>query len=340
MSALDRVLRLAADDKKYDNALAAAEDTAGEMVRAAAASLTEIRAYLAGDQDDDEDQQDGDDHSSHPTFKALKKRGMDESKARSMCAKADKRVKAARQADAALLCLASLAAPDGDWVAASSHGLLGAQAPYADPGWRGRKNLPLDTGEHTRLSLAYANLAGYSPPQLETVRERAVAAARGFGLTVPDDDDRVAATALLELSVLSAEDRRKPGAHTIGDSEDFPIPDKAHLTAAVARYKQGKLAGHSKGEVAAHIRHHAKRLGEEVDLAGSPLEEAADLCALAKPVGDGGIIMNHGPFTGTHEHGHFQSAVHGHPHQHFGDNSHDGGPAHRNGSKPGGRAGW
>jgi hypothetical protein len=160
---------------------------------------------------------------------------------------------------------------------------------------------------------------------------------------LPPVGEREAAAALLaELSVLTAEDRKKPSAHTIGDSDDYPIPDVAHLTSAVARYKQGKLAGHSKAEVAAHIRHHARRLGREVDLStGCGLEEAAEALALArKEMGGGGIIMNHGPFRGTHAHGHFMSQVHEHPHQHFDDNRHDGGPQHRPGSKPGGQAGW
>ena len=51
-------------------------------------------------------------------------------------------------------------------------------------------------------------------------------------------------------------------------------------------------------------------------------------------IGDGGVAMHHGPFSGTHSHSHFQSASHDHPHQHFNDNRHDGGPAHRPGSQP------
>jgi hypothetical protein len=62
---------------------------------------------------------------------------------------------------------------------------------------------------------------------------------------------------------------------------------------------------------------------------------AASMIALAaKAMGDGGIPMNHAPFTGTHVHTHFQSSAHSHPHQHVGDNNHDGGPLHRPGSKP------
>jgi hypothetical protein len=65
-------------------------------------------------------------------------------------------------------------------------------------------------------------------------------------------------------------------------------------------------------------------------------EHAADavIALAAKAAGDGGIPMNHGPFTGTHTHTHFQSGAHAHPHQHVGDNAHDGGPLHRPGSTP------
>jgi hypothetical protein len=229
VSAVDKLLELAGPQ-------APEIDQAGLMVLSARIALTEVRAYLAdsGD-DDDEDDKGGNDHSSHGTFKALTKRGMDPKRAAAMCAKADKRVKAAHQIEAALAALGSLEAP-----------------------------------EHPA----------------------AVAAAKEFGLSAVSsnaaDDDKLAGAVLLELSALTAEERRQAQ----------------------------KAAG------------------------GFGLEAAADVFALAKPVGDGGIIMNHGPYTGEHEHGHFQSQVHGHPHKHFGDNSHEGGPAHRPGSKPGGRAGW
>jgi hypothetical protein len=276
-SALDKVLKLAGG--------APEEDPAGLLVLAARTAVGEVLAYLAGSEDDGKPGDD--DHSSHATYKALVKRGMDEKKAASMCAKADNRVKATRLAAAALSALSGLEAPE-------------------------------------------------EPADRAAARQYLLAASR------PGEDGMLAVSALLSLSVLTAEDRRKPGAHTIGDSEDYPIPDKAHLYAAVARYKEGKLAGHSREQVAAHIRHHARRLGEEVDLAsGSGLDEAADLIMLAaKAAGDGGIIMNHAPFTGTHSHTHFQSQAHAHPHQHFGDNNHEGGPQHRPGSKPGGRPGW
>lgn len=75
-----------------------------------------------------------------------------------------------------------------------------------------------------------------------------------------------------------------------------------------------------------------------VMVSGAGLEELAELAA--KAMGGGGIIMSHGPFRGTHAHGHFKSEVHEHPHQHFDDSRHDGGPQHRPGSQPGGRAGW
>lgn len=343
-SAVDKLLELAGPRTTL------VEDPAGEMVLAARTALREVRAYLAGG-DDDEDDKGSDDHSSHPTFKALKKRGMDDAKAKSMCAKADNRVKAARLAEAADIVLSSLATPRHNWVEATAAGpdalrLAAGAGDWADPGYTGKCRFRIDTEPNIRLSMSYvhqdAHTAGYTEDQLATVQRTVAAAARQHGIVMEADEERIAAGVLLGLSVLTAEDRRKPGAHTIGDSEDYPIPDKAHLTAALARYRQGKYAGHKPAEIAAHIRARAKALGVIVDLAGSALEAAADLVALAKkpPAGGGGIIMNHGPFNGTHTHGHFQSSVHDHPHQHFDDNHHEGGPAHRPGSKPGGQAGY
>lgn len=68
------------------------------------------------------------------------------------------------------------------------------------------------------------------------------------------------------LSVLTAAERKKPSAHTIPGSEDYPIPDEGHLSAAVARYKEGKFAGHSASEVKKHILSRAKALGKQVDI--------------------------------------------------------------------------
>lgn len=90
------------------------------------------------------------------------------------------------------------------------------------------------------------------------------------------------------------------------------------------------------------VRRQARELGvDEGALPGFGLseeggEKAADamIALAAKAMGDGGIPMNHAPFTGTHAHTHFQSSAHMHPHQHVGDNNHDGGPLHRPGSTP------
>lgn len=119
------------------------------------------------------------------------------------------------------------------------------------------------------------------------------------------------------LAVLSTAERKKPGAHTIAGSTDFPIPDRGHLQAAIARYKQGALAGHSKDEVAAHIRSRAKALGVEVDLSNTQCGPPV-LLELAR--GKAAVLgmaqcssEHHPPMHGTHEHAHTHSndASHG-----------------------------
>jgi hypothetical protein len=120
-----------------------------------------------------------------------------------------------------------------------------------------------------------------------------------------------------------------------------PAGDKRHLHSAAV------LAAAGRGDVAeALIRRRAGELGVDVrslpGFGGTDEDNekaAATMVSLAaKAAGDGGIPMNHGPFTGTHTHSHFQSGAHAHPHQHMGDSSHDGGPLHRPGSKP--QRGW
>src|ERR1700722_2274549 len=151
MTALDKVLALAGGEAPAPPA----EDAAGQLVKAAVAALGGVRLYLAGGDDDDDDKGKGsDDHSSHATFKALKKKGMDD-------AKANKGVKAAAALDTALIALGRLAVPDGDWVAATSRDTWtlaargnGKSRPFADPGFHGgTQRFPVDTAERPQLNL-------------------------------------------------------------------------------------------------------------------------------------------------------------------------------------------
>jgi hypothetical protein len=111
----------------------------------------------------------------------------------------------------------------------------------------------------------------------------------------------------------------------------YPIPDKGHLAAAVARYKQGAHAGHSAGSIKSHILKRAKALGVSVSL--TVMEDLASgeasVFLAAPPAGGNDIPMHHAPFTGTHEHAHSVTMTHGHAHSHQDDNSH-GSPVHGN----------
>lgn len=126
----------------------------------------------------------------------------------------------------------------------------------------------------------------------------------------------------LSLSVLTAEGRRKAAkaGYTIAGSEDYPIPDAVHLAAAVARYKQGKFAGHPAGTVRAHILKHAKRLGKEVELARVP--EYSVVLQLAARNSAPVTAMHHAPYSGAHSHGHYHQVAVDHEHTHNGDNDH------------------
>jgi hypothetical protein len=139
----------------------------------------------------------------------------------------------------------------------------------------------------------------------------------------------------VSLSVLTQAEREKPSAHTIAGSTDYPIPDAVHLAAAVARYKQGKYAGHKPDEIRRHILSRARALGKQVDLDGSDEQVAATalgaVLTLARgynpekfPPGKEKLIpMDHGPFTGPHEHAHRMMDVHSHVHMHNGDSRHE-----------------
>ncbi len=156
------------------------------------------------------------------------------------------------------------------------------------------------------------------------------------------DGDKVKAAALLldamvalhslqggeniSLSVLSQKDREKASAHTIPGTTDFPIPDKAHLSAAIARYKQGALAGHPSSVVKKHILSAAKRLGETVELTEE--DDRVVLLGLTgkrqdKVPADVMVAMEHGPHIGSHSHPYRASHVVNAEHVHNHDSQHD-----------------
>jgi len=99
-----------------------------------------------------------------------------------------------------------------------------------------------------------------------SIREKMAAAARRPDHLALTSFGHGADPQTLRLAVLTTAERKKPSAHTIPGSDDYPIPDRGHLTAAIARYKQGALAGHSKDEVRRHILSRARALGVQVDL--------------------------------------------------------------------------
>jgi hypothetical protein len=128
-----------------------------------------------------------------------------------------------------------------------------------------------------------------------------------------------------------------PGYQSDGKKR-YPLDTEEHCRAALSYINQEKNAAkYSPGQVAsirAKIKAAARKHGIQVSGDGDGEKAAATMLALAAKMNDGGIPMNHGPFTGTHAHSHFLSNAHGHPHQHVGDNNHDGGPLHRPGSQP------
>lgn len=127
----------------------------------------------------------------------------------------------------------------------------------------------------------------------------------------------------VSLSVLTQKQREKPSAHTIADSDDYPIPDLVHLGAAVARYKQGKFAGHPASVVKAHILSRAKALGREVDLASE--SDSATLMRLTGRVpAVSSTAMHHTAYSGSHSHPHRSVRVVDGPHYHNDDNRHSG----------------
>jgi hypothetical protein len=225
MSVLDKLVALSAQGTPASSA--GAGDPAAELVRAALTAAEELRMVLLASSDPDDD---GDDdssgknggpgdtdndagHASHPLFRRLKKQGMPDAKAASMCAKADKQVKASALAESVTVALSGLTAAQGGWAERTAYdrraavALAGSSAKepygdvqYADPGYQadGKRRFPLDTSEHVRLSWSLINqgdsASQYQPEHLGEVRNKIKLAARKHGIDIADDGEKVAAT--------------------------------------------------------------------------------------------------------------------------------------------------
>lgn len=113
-SSLEKILRLAGPTGPEPPSLES------ELLLAAQVAVRELGVYLASDPDDDEDDDSSDEgdtdddagHTSHATFKALKKKGIPDAKAAKMCAQADKKVKASALAASAQVILSALGEKD------------------------------------------------------------------------------------------------------------------------------------------------------------------------------------------------------------------------------------
>jgi hypothetical protein len=134
----------------------------------------------------------------------------------------------------------------------------------------------------------------------------------------------------------SASDRKSLAAKGWAlDDGSYPMPDAKHVhsAAVLAASKHGDWKA-AKSLIRKMAKIHGVELSSLPGFGGEKV--SATMVALAaKAVDDGGVPMHHGPFNGTHAHSHHLTAAHAHPHQHFNDNHHDGGPQHRQGSKPG-----
>ncbi len=128
----------------------------------------------------------------------------------------------------------------------------------------------------------------------------------------------------------------------------YPL-DAKHIHAAIAYFSKAKnRAQYSAtqvksmwGKIKSAARKHGVDMSDDTATATAIVDNIVELASKGKAVviGDGGVAMNHAPFTGIHAHTHHQTAAHAHPHQHFGDNDHSGGSQHRAGSAPS-NTGW
>lgn len=208
-----------------------------------------------------------------------------------------------------------------------------------------------DGGEHSGHATYKAMIKRNVPPKRAAAmcaksdkNVKATQLANSLAVLLAGEPGRDIALVTLTPASETAEGRKKAAGsgHALPDGS-CPIEDKKHLYSAAVL----AASGHGNASAAKSlIRKRARELGVDVrslpGFGGTDEDNekaAASMVALAaKATGDGGIPMNHGLFTGTHTHSHFQSSAHAHPHQHVNDNSHDGGPLHRPGSKQ--QRGW
>jgi hypothetical protein len=212
---LDKLLQLSQSgqaDLLLDSGITA------ELALAGLTAVRQISVLLAsgdsdseGDGDDDGDG--GSDHSSHSTYKALIAKKVDPKRAAAMCARSDKKVKAAALAQSAAVALAGLFEPEAQLVSLSAVDRLASLAAppgesasdrraLASRGWAlddGTYPIPDKKHLHSAAVLAASKHGNWQAAK-SLIRKRArdlgvdVASLPGFGSS--QDGEKVAAAML------------------------------------------------------------------------------------------------------------------------------------------------
>jgi pyruvate/2-oxoglutarate dehydrogenase complex dihydrolipoamide acyltransferase (E2) component len=210
---LERVLALA-------GAAPAEADPDGDLLLAVQLASRELAVLLASDDDDEkpkgkqdsskgdpDDDDEGGGHSGHPAFKAFKKRGMPDDRASQMCARQDKKVKAARLADSLAVMLSGQAGVDIGLVTLTPDSeTAGGRKKAAKSGHAlPDGSYPIEDKKHLHSAAVLASTGhGDAKAAKSLVRKRArelgvdVNSLPGFGQK--DDDGEKAAASMVELA--------------------------------------------------------------------------------------------------------------------------------------------
>lgn len=109
----------------------------------------------------------------------------------------------------------------------------------------------------------------------------------------------------------------------------YPI-DAKHIHAALSYFSKAKNRAaytadqvkHIWGKIKSAAKKHGVEMSPDTAAASASMISMDSLIALAAMPSDGGVPMQHPPFTGTHNHPHSVSNVHSHSHMHNNDSHH------------------
>jgi HK97 family phage major capsid protein/HK97 family phage prohead protease len=169
-----------------------------------------------------------------------------------------------------------------EWVRAADPAKPYGDVPYADPGYQKdkKKRYPLDSKDHVQAAWSYINQpdnAGkYSPEHLGPIKDKIKAAAKKFGISIPDDEKKSTTTPPV-VPAQGTPAKAAAAAPAVPRSRvSTPTPPKAEAVQRSARMDELTMTVSEREQRQAEIRTRLQELDAEYNGAVLPEERQTE----------------------------------------------------------------